>query len=52
MSDHEDYQQDRVRVNGSLEREEREEREDDQHTDHRADRKVKVECVIRLSEKR
>ena len=49
MSDHEDYQQDRVRVNGSLEREER---EDDQHTDQRADRKVKVECVIRLSEKR
>ena len=48
MSDHEDYQPDRVRLNGSLEREER---EDDQHTDQRADRKVKVECVIRLSER-
>ena len=47
MSDHEDFQADRVRGNGSLEREEREEREEDQPTD----RQVKVECVIRLSER-
>ena len=52
MSDHEDYQPDRVRLNGSLEREEKEDdQHTDQHTDQRADRKVKVECVIRLSER-
>lgn len=39
MSDHEDCHPDRVRGNGSLERDE----------EHPADRQAKVECVIRLS---
>ena len=41
MSDHEDCHPDRVRGNGSLERDE----------EHPADRQAKVECVIRLSER-
>lgn len=50
MSHRQDYQEDRARLNGSLETEDREERER-REENKPAERQVKVESVVRLSER-